>query len=84
MSQQDIKMTVRVERLFLATDNPRHEEVDDEKEAIELICRTETVAELARDVAINGICPSERLMVYIRVFRLSTGYKQYEGSQASN
>ncbi len=64
MSQNEIKTVVNVDRLFLATDNPRHEEVDDEREAIERLCKSEYVEELARDIVLNGPSPAERLIVY--------------------
>lgn len=57
-------MTLNVDHLSLATDNPRHEEVDSEAEAIAKLCRTENIAEIARDIARNGLDPSARLIVY--------------------
>lgn len=64
ISNNEIKMTVSVDRLFLATDNPRHEEVDDEMEAIDRLCQSEDVEALARDIARYGTSPAERLIVY--------------------
>lgn len=64
MSAHELKMTVKVDRLFLATDNPRHEEVDTEMEAIAKLCKTENIAEIARDISRYGLDPSARLIVY--------------------
>lgn len=64
MAKNEFKTTVKVDRLFLATDNPRHEEVDDELEAIESLCKHENVEELARDILLHGPSPAERLIVY--------------------
>ena len=61
---KELKTTVKVDRLFLATDNPRHDEVDDEGEAIGLLCRSENIEELARDIVKYGSNPAERLIVF--------------------
>lgn len=60
----ELKITAKVDRLFLATDNPRHEEVDDEMEAIDRLCKNEDVEALARDIARHGPSPAERLIVF--------------------
>ncbi|MFT3972175.1 MAG: hypothetical protein QM699_01555 [Amaricoccus sp.] len=59
-----VKTTVRLDQLFLAMNNPRHEEVDGEPEAIDRLCRTEDIDALARDIARNGTNPAERLILY--------------------
>lgn len=59
-----VKTTVSLDQLFLAMDNPRHEEVDGEPEAIDRLCRTEDIDALARDIARNGPNPAERLILY--------------------
>jgi len=64
MAAHELKMTVNVDKLFLATDNPRHEEVDSEMEAIAKLSKTENVAEIARDISRHGLDPSARLIVY--------------------
>lgn len=64
MSKSRLKTTVKVDRLFLATDNPRHDEVDDEMEAIERLCSSENIEELARDILTHGTSPAERLIVF--------------------
>lgn len=61
---RELKIEVRVDSLFLATDNPRHEEVDDEKEAVEHLCRTENVEAIAREISKHGFSPIERLIIY--------------------
>ncbi|MEK6789270.1 MAG: hypothetical protein AABY68_10005 [Pseudomonadota bacterium] len=63
-SKSDNKKTnVTIDQLFLAVDNPRHEEVDSEVDAIERLCRSEDIDALARDIARYGINPAERLIV---------------------
>lgn len=59
-----VKKTVRLDQLFLSMANPRHEEVDGEPEAIERLCRTEDVDALARDIALHGTNPAERLILF--------------------
>lgn len=63
-SAAQVKTTVRLEQLFLAMNNPRHEEVDGEPEAIDRLCRSEDIDALARDIARNGTNPAERLILY--------------------
>lgn len=64
MGTNELKMTVKINRLLLATDNPRHEEVDSQEEAILKLCNGENIAEIARDIARHGLDPSARLIVY--------------------
>lgn len=64
MSRAELKTTALVDRLFLWTENPRHDEVDDEKEAIDRLCKTEDIEEIARDIVRHGPSPAERLIVY--------------------
>lgn len=59
-----VKMAVRLDQLFLSMTNPRHEAVDGEPEAIERLCRTEDVDALARDIALHGTNPAERLILF--------------------
>lgn len=63
-ARREIKTTVSLEQLYLAMDNPRHEEVDGEPEAIDRLCRTEDIDALARDIARNGTNPAERLILH--------------------
>jgi len=51
---------VPVGRIFLALDNPRHEPVESEGEAIERLCTKEDVVPLARDIVRHGLSPLER------------------------
>lgn len=51
---------IPVGRIFLALDNPRHEPVDSEGEAIERLCTKEDVVPLARDIVKHGLSPLER------------------------
>ncbi len=64
MSKQHPRMTVGIDRLFLATDNPRHEKVDNEQEAIDKLCTSEKIRELASDILQHGPSPSEIPIVY--------------------
>lgn len=64
MTKLERKATVPLQRLFLATDNPRHEEVEDEAAAIARLCRSENIDQLAVDISSNGINPAERFIVY--------------------
>lgn len=52
--------SVPVGRVFLALDNPRHEPVETEPEAIERLCADEDVLPLARDIVRHGLSPLER------------------------
>jgi hypothetical protein len=52
---------VPVGRVFLYLENPRHEPVETEPQAIERLCATEDVYALARDIAKFGLSPLERL-----------------------
>ncbi len=63
-SVEAVKITVSLDQLFLAMENPRHEEVDGEPEAIDRLCRTEDIDALARDIARHGINPAERLILF--------------------
>ena len=51
---------VPISRVFLALDNPRHEPVETEAEAIERLCSKEDVVPLARDIVRHGLSPLER------------------------
>lgn len=55
---------VKLSRLFLHDDNPRFEGKLDEPAAIDELCKTEQILELARDIAENGLSPLERFMVF--------------------
>ncbi|WP_415715580.1 hypothetical protein [Roseibium sp.] len=57
------KTTIPLDQLILATDNPRHEEVDSEAAAIAHLCNKENIEQLARDISENGINPAERLII---------------------
>lgn len=60
----EFKKTVSINRLFLAVDNPRHEEVVSEARAIERLYKTENIEQLAHDIALYGVNPAERCIVY--------------------
>lgn len=53
--------TVPLGKIFLALDNPRHEPVETEPEAVERLCNEEEVYPLARDIVRHGLSPLERL-----------------------
>lgn len=63
MPKTQEKTTMRISQLSLAPDNPRHEEVDGEMEAIKELCKSENIEVLARDIQLHGMSPSERLIV---------------------
>ena len=48
---------VPVSRIFLLLSNPRHEEVENEPQAIARLCAKENVYSLARDIAKLGLNP---------------------------
>lgn len=50
---------IRVDRVFLDLDNPRHKPFEDQDQAIAYLCKEERVLELARDIAENGLNPLE-------------------------
>jgi hypothetical protein len=56
-----VEATVPLGKIFLALDNPRHEPVETEPEAIERLCNEEEVYPLARDIVRYGLSPLERL-----------------------
>lgn len=49
--------------LYLDTENPRHKPVQSEREAIERLCESESIYELAADIAEHGINPLELIAV---------------------
>jgi hypothetical protein len=60
------KTSVRVEnvslgRLFLWLENPRHDPVKTEQEAIRYLCEKESVLPIAKDIAENGLNPLDRV-----------------------
>lgn len=63
MSVTSEKTTMKISQLCVAPDNPRHEEVNGEIEAIRELCKTENIEVLARDIQLHGISPAERLIV---------------------
>ena len=52
---------VPIGKLFLLPDNPRHEPLKTETEAIEYLCEKEEVLPIAKDIAEYGVNPLERL-----------------------
>jgi hypothetical protein len=62
MSENQIRIeTIPMGRLFLWQDNPRHEPVAMEAEAIRKLCENEQVLPLAKDIVENGLNPLERV-----------------------
>jgi len=51
---------VPINRIFLYLENPRHEPMENEAQAIEYLCNEEDVHPLARDIAKFGLNPLER------------------------
>ena len=54
---------ISVNSLILDLKNPRHEEVASQSEAIKLLCDSEDVVRLARDIVNNGLNPLDRFAV---------------------
>ena len=50
---------VDVERVFLHLENPRHEPLTSEAQAIQYLCESENVLELAKDIVAHGLNPLE-------------------------
>jgi hypothetical protein len=48
---------IKIERIFLYEENPRHEPIESEPEIIEHLCRDEQVFNLARNIADAGSNP---------------------------
>ncbi|WP_273758941.1 ParB/Srx family N-terminal domain-containing protein [Bartonella sp. AU55XJBT] len=55
--------TISLKKLKLDLENPRISRSLTEKEAINFLCDTEKILELAEDIAENGLSPCEKLMV---------------------
>ena len=73
---------VSVGRVFLALNNPRHEPVETESEAIERLCKKEDVYALARDVVRYGLSPLERFaMVPVDAKAANPTYYVSEGNR---
>lgn len=52
---------VSLNRLFLWLENPRHDPVASEPEAIQYLCEKESILPMAKDIAENGLNPLERV-----------------------
>jgi len=63
MTEKPREQNIPVERLFLDLKNPRHEELDTEEEAIEILCSDEKVIQILTSIAEDGLSPIERLAV---------------------
>jgi len=63
MTISNEKTTMKISQLCVAPDNPRHEEVNGEIEAIRELCKSENIEVLARDIQLHGVSPAERLIV---------------------
>lgn len=59
-------VSVKLDQLFLWPENPRHEELDGERDAIAELCSSEDIDALARDIARFGTNPAERLILVPR------------------
>jgi hypothetical protein len=61
MAQAPVRIeTVSLNRLFLWLDNPRHDAVASEAEAIKYLCENESILPIARDIVENGLNPLDR------------------------
>ena len=68
---------IKVERVFLDLNNPRHNPFKDQDEVIEYLCREEQVLELARDIAENGLNPLELFAL------IPSGYNAYVSAEGN-
>ncbi len=53
------KMDISVDKIFLNKNNPRHEHLESQQEAIEYLCKNEKVFNLAKDISAIGLNPAE-------------------------
>ena len=72
---------IDVEAIYLDTNNPRHEPLESQEEAIEKLCQDEYVLQLAQDIAENGINPLESFAVLIEKRGRKTTYIAVEGNR---
>lgn len=69
---------VSLSKIFLQLDNPRHEPVRSEADAIAKLCDTEDVLPLARDIVRYGLSPLERFAM------VPVGGKKGAGKQSAS
>lgn len=62
-SQNPSFETIQLEKIYLDSENPRHEVLDTQDEQIAFLCKEEKVGNLALDIAENGINPMMRIAV---------------------
>jgi hypothetical protein len=75
---------VPIGKLFLLPDNPRHEPLDTEEEAIDHLCEHEAVLPLARDIVEHGTNPLERFaLIPIENSSKSSGAKSYHVAEGN-
>jgi hypothetical protein len=75
---------IKIERIFLYEENPRHEPIESEPEIIEHLCKDEQVFNLARNIADAGTNPLELLgLVQLPTSGASTtkSYQVWEGNR---
>ena len=74
---------VKLGRVFLDLENPRHEPFTSEPQTIEYLCEFEGVYPLARDIAVHGLNPLERFALVPVKARggKTTGYIMAEGNR---
>ena len=75
---------VALDRVFLDKENPRHVPFRNEEQVIAYLCRDESIFELARDIAVEGLNPLEAFaLVPVKVHgrSASTGYISAEGNR---
>lgn len=56
---QLVPVPIALGRIFLDTENPRHEPYDSEPQVIDYLCRRENIFPLAKDIAAYGLNPIE-------------------------
>lgn len=54
---------IHINKIFLDHENARHDPVNGEDDAIEALCANEPILEMAKDIAVNGLNPMDRIGV---------------------
>lgn len=76
MSSRQVE-AIPLNRIFLNPDNPRHEPVKSESEAIDKLCASEDIPQLARDIAQHGLNPLEKFALLPIKRRSQSGPDSY-------
>ncbi|WP_133139847.1 hypothetical protein [Legionella genomosp. 1] len=72
---------IKIDRIFLDLENPRHQPFSSEEQIIDYLCCNELVYELAKDIVHNGINPLEAFALLIVNKGNSKYYTVLEGNR---